>query len=90
MIKVNKVKLQTVEHFDPEGNSLGFLNVIESTDLRAQIIDHKADGYSLEYNGEKFLIDSDGYIKHNPQSLYDQFDKALNRLLNARNGRSLI
>jgi hypothetical protein len=30
MIKVNKYEVQTVEHFDHNGNSLGFLNEQEN------------------------------------------------------------
>lgn len=36
MIKVNKYESQTVEHFDNNGNSLGFLNEWENADLRCQ------------------------------------------------------
>jgi hypothetical protein len=41
MIVANKITPQTVEHFDPSGNSLGFLTDLENLELRCQIAENK-------------------------------------------------
>ena len=81
MIKVNKIEPQTVEHFDPEGNSLGFLNEYENTDLRVQIAEQKVLGYYLMFNGKKFDINIEGRIKAWPDDLYGVMDKLLCRII---------
>lgn len=45
MIQVKKIKHNVAEHFDPNGNSLGFLNELEHLDLRIQIAEHNVAGY---------------------------------------------
>lgn len=84
MIKVNKYKVQTVEHFDDNENSLGFLNEHESTDLRCQIAAHQADGYYLVFNGIKIPIQHDGRIENWPKGLYDTNQILLSRLFIAQ------
>jgi hypothetical protein len=71
MIKVKKYEVQTVEHFDPDGNSLGFLNEYENADLRCQIAEEKASGYYLMFNGLKIPIEPDGKIINRETGLYD-------------------
>ena len=80
MIKINKIEPQVVEHFNPNGESLGFLNELESTDLRCQIAEHKVEGYYLMFNNEKIPITSNGRINIWPDMLYDQTEKQLTRL----------
>ncbi len=53
MIKINEYKEQRVEHFDNNGNSLGFLNEFESLDLRCQIAEQNVSDYYLMFNGKK-------------------------------------
>lgn len=71
MIKVNKYEPQTVEHFDPDDNSLGFLNELENLDLMCQIAEEKAEGYYLIFNDEKVFIRSNGKLDRWPIDLYD-------------------
>jgi hypothetical protein len=62
MIKINKYEIQTVEHFDNNGNSLGFLNEYENVDLWSQIAEQKLSGYYLMFNDMKIQIESNGKI----------------------------
>ena len=50
MIQVKKIIPEIHEHFDPDGNSLGFLNEYESLDLRVQIADFNTSGYKIKIN----------------------------------------
>lgn len=86
MIKVKKFEVQTVEHFDPNGNSLGFLNEHESTDLRGQIAEEKAIGYYLTFNGKRIEIQPDGRIKWDDweRGLYDTNEILLARIFKAQ------
>lgn len=84
MIKVNKYKVQTVEHFDNNGNSLGFLNEWENADLRCQIAEEKVSGYYLMFNGLKISIDSNGKITNWENGLYDTNEILLSRLFKAQ------
>lgn len=86
MIKVKKYEVQTVEHFDPNGNSLGFLNEYENADLRGQIAEEKASGYYLMFNGEKIEIQPNGKIKCDDwkNGLYDTNEILLARLFKAQ------
>ncbi len=70
MIKVNKHIPQTVEHFDNQDNSLGFLNEVESLDLRLQIAEQNEEGYYLIFEEQKLMIDNLGQVKSYPQGLY--------------------
>jgi hypothetical protein len=71
MIKVNKYDVQTVEHFDNNGNSLGFLNEQENVDLRCQIAEEKVSGYYLVFENIKIPIDTNGKINDWKIGLYD-------------------
>jgi len=84
MIKVNKYKVQTVEHFDNNGNSLGFLNEWENADLRCQIAEEKASGYYLMFNGLKISIEPNGKISNWENGLYDTNVILLSRLFKAQ------
>jgi len=84
MIKVNKYKVQTVEHFDNNGNSLGFLNEWENADLRCQIAEEKASGYYLMFNGLKISIEPNGKITNWENGLYDTNEILLSRLFKAQ------
>ena len=84
MIQINKYEPQVVEHFDPDENSLGFLNEYENLDLRCQIAENKADGYYLIFNGEKYPIQLDGKILNWPYDLYDTLSVLFSRLFKAQ------
>jgi hypothetical protein len=71
MIKVNKIVPNTVEHFTPEGESLGFLNEYENNDLRLQILKKKAKGYYAVFNGERLDINEEGRMSSWPSGMYD-------------------
>lgn len=80
MIQVKKIQPQTVECFNPEGNSLGFLNEYEFTDLRAQIHTEKNKGYYFIFDGEKCMIDTDGRY-YPPKGLFETISDSLTILL---------
>ena len=71
MIQVNKIIPQVVEHFDPEKNSLGFLNYEESLDLRVQIKKEQISGYFLRFNSVNIPIDKNGTLYEYPNGLYE-------------------
>ena len=71
MIKVKKIEPEAFEHFDSDGNSLGFLNEYENTDLRCQIAEHYIDGYYLMFEGKRYDIMPSGKINNWPHGLYD-------------------
>lgn len=85
MIKINNIEGQIVEHFDNIGNSLGFLNELESTDLRCQIAEENVSGYYLIFNGLKIPIEPNGKIHNWEIGLYDINQNLLARLFNAQN-----
>lgn len=84
MIKVNKIEVQTVEHFDSEGNSLGFLNEFENADLRAQIVEQKAEGYYLVFKDKKIAIETNGKLSDWPAGLYDTNELLIARIFKAQ------
>ena len=84
MIKINRYEPQTVEHFDSENNSLGFLNEQESTDLRCQIAEQKAEGYYLIFNGFNVGINNKGMIHDWKNGLYETNEILLSRLFRAQ------
>lgn len=87
MIKVNKYEVQTVEHFDNNGNSLGFLNEQENIDLRCQIAEEKVSGYFLVFDNTKILIEPNGKINDWKIGLYDTTEKLFTRLFKAQTKR---
>ena len=84
MIKVNKYEVQTVEHFDNNGNSLGFLNEQENLDLRCQIAEEKVSGYFLVFDGLKIGIEPNGTIINWKIGLYDTTENLFARLFKAQ------
>jgi hypothetical protein len=81
MIQVNKIIPQTAELFNPQGESMGFLNEYEFNDIRIQIKKEKAEGYYLIFNDEACVINKDGRLDYWPDGFFDLFDKQLNKLL---------
>lgn len=82
MIAVNKIIPQNWEAFDPENNSLGFLNVFECNDLRIQIATEKVDGYYFKFNDRRIYIKSNGKLDGWPNGFYDMYEYQLRKLLN--------
>jgi hypothetical protein len=84
MVYPNKINVQTVEHFDCNNNSLGFLNEYESCELRCQIAEQKVDGYYLIFKNEKIEILPNGKIINWINGLYDTNEILLSRLFRAQ------
>ena len=72
MIEVKKIVPQVVEHFDPYGNSLGYLNELECLDLRVQIAKNKISGYYLVFEDTNYYIESTGQFEDFPADVYRQ------------------
>ena len=87
MIKVNKYEIQTVEHFDNNGSSLGFLNEWENLDLRCQIAEQKVSGYYIMFNDLKIQIEPNGRMNDWVNGLYDTNEILLARLFKAQKPR---
>lgn len=83
MIKVKKIEFQIVETFDPEGNSLGYLNEYELYDLRAQIAEQNAEGYYFIFGGKEIKIDLNGECEEWPSELFEGRMDSLMRILRA-------
>ena len=90
MIQVNKYTSQVVEHFDPDGKSLGFLSENENLDLRCQIAENRVKGYYLIFKGKRIDIEPNGKIINWACGLYDTTENLLARLFNAQLSRSYI
>ena len=84
MIQINKYEPQVVEHFGPDGNSLGFLNEYENLDLRCQIAEQRAEGYYLVFDEIKYNIQSNGKINPWPHKLYYIQSLLFSRLFKAQ------
>jgi predicted ATPase len=86
MIQVNKIEPPKWEAFDPDGNSLGWLNMFEFYDLKIQIKEHGVEGYYMIFNDEvfknrKIRIDKDGHCDGWPNGFYDLAESQLRKLL---------
>lgn len=81
-IKVNKIEPYTCEAFDPQDNSLGFLNEYEFNDLRIQIRKAEAEGYYMKReDGEICVINSKGKLANWPRGFYDTTEYQLMELI---------
>ena len=70
-IQPKRIKHTYVEHFDPQGNSLGFLNELENIDLRTQIMEADVDGYYMMFNDKRIELPSNGDMSAFPRGMYD-------------------
>ena len=84
MIKVNRIEPQTVECFDNNHKSLGFLNEYEFNDLRCQIAENKVNGYYIRFKNEAYVINSNGKLVNWPNGLFDTMETQLARLFIAQ------
>jgi len=71
MIKINRIEPFTCEAFDPNNNSLGFLNIYEFLDLRLQISKEKVKGYYMKFNNEIIEITINGSISSYPNGFFN-------------------
>jgi hypothetical protein len=83
-IKVSKITPTIVEHFNPEGESLGFLNELESNDLRIQIAELKVEGYYVVFNEKRIEINTLGEMSDWPRGMYDLTMVQFSKLFQAR------
>jgi predicted ATPase len=81
MIIVNKIDPPTVELFDPEGYSMGFVNEYEFNDIRIQIKNTKAEGYHCVFKGELIKIDKNGKVDNWPSGFFDLIESQLIKLI---------
>jgi hypothetical protein len=70
-LEIKKIEPQVVEHFDPEGNSLGFLNEYENIYLRWRVAKESVEGYYLMFEDKKITINTYGKLSDWPYGLYD-------------------
>ena len=68
---VNRITPQTVELFDPQDNSLGFVNEYELGDVRIQIAKYKLSGYYVKFEGRRLRIDHFGTLEDYPNGFFD-------------------
>jgi predicted ATPase len=76
-IKVTVIKPQTVEVFDPNNKSLGFVNEYEFNDLRIQVATENISGYYVLFNGEKIQIEPSGKLFSWPVGFFDTIEQQL-------------
>ena len=82
MIKINKIIPYTCEAFDPNDNSIGYLNEYEFNDLRIQIMKEQAEGYRMiTEDGTICNIDKNGIVDKWPKGFYDLVERQLSELL---------
>lgn len=61
-IRIKVIEPEVIEVFGPDGTSWGKLNETEFLDLRCQIKKFKKSGYYIYYNGDKIMINRDGFL----------------------------
>jgi hypothetical protein len=81
MIKVNPFVVPTRRTFDPDGNSLGYLNIYEFNDLRIQIAKERAEGYYAMFEDKIIMIKSNGSCDCWPNGFFDQYEAQLRELI---------
>lgn len=78
---VEKIEPQTIEAFNPDGTSLGFINLFEFNALRIQCMENKLSGYYMFFNGEKIFINEDGTTDGQPKGFYSMIEDQLRYLV---------
>jgi len=81
LLKPTHIQPQLIEHFYPDGISLGFLNHLEHLDLRIQAREKKVAGYYAKFNGDKIFITENGKLDHRPNGFYTLYDEQLTKLI---------
>jgi len=80
MIKLCRIQIETVEVFNPIGETEGFINEIEFLILLADIREKKETGWKLKYEDELIEIPVEGKIPRR-ECIFHQWDDAIDRLL---------
>jgi len=80
MVKINKIILPEYEVFDPNNNSIGFVNEIDILDLRLQIRENNLEGYYIKFNNIIIRIDNEGGLENYPDGFCDIAENYLNKL----------
>ncbi|MCK9574754.1 MAG: hypothetical protein WC979_03140 [Candidatus Pacearchaeota archaeon] len=80
MLELVKIEVQRVKCYSPLGIFIGWANEYEFNDLRARIAESGAEGYSIEFNGERIPITPVGKIDNWPQGLFDFNEIAISRM----------
>lgn len=70
-VVVKRIEPQTVELFDPQDNSLGFVNEYELGDVKIQIAKHKLSGYYVKFEERKIRIGVQGTLEDYPKGFFD-------------------
>lgn len=82
MIEIRKIEETTADLFK---DGVGFIGTITSDlqlhDVRIQIMEKKAEGYSITWKGCNIEIDSSGMLSCWPVGLFDILDNQVEKLL---------
>jgi len=78
-VKVKKITEQIIEHFNPNGESVGFLTANENLYLRCRIIEFQESGWYLMFDGKKIEISKFGGQDY-PDGLYCTATDLLNEI----------
>ena len=70
-VVVNHITPQTVEFFDPQDNSLGFVNEYTFGDVKVQIAENRLSGYYVKFQDRKLKIDHFGTLEDYPNGFFD-------------------
>ena len=81
MIQINRITPQVVELFNPNDESMGFINLFEFNDIRIQIKKQSVEGYYCLFQNIKCEIDKNGKLKRWPNGFFDLFEKQLMQLI---------
>ena len=78
MVKINKITPPIAELFDPNHNSLGFVeNELELNDVRIQIMNQQLEGYYFKFNNNIIPVYPSGKIDNWVTGFYDQQEQQL-------------
>jgi len=85
ILQVKDIKGNQWELFDPDGNSLGFVNEHQFNDIRIQAKEKKIGGYYCLFKNQeeeiKVVINENGKCNRWPTGFFDQWENALRILI---------
>lgn len=80
MITPEKISSTPLPHYAPDGTHLGDFNDLENLYFRIRIAEERLEGYYiLDQKGERFDIESDGFMPGYPEG-FDQYSDGLIQL----------
>lgn len=82
MIKINRIPQPPVSIYHNDKFIGTCLNENEFHDLRIQIAQQRAEGYTAHFNGHVISINNKGNYNPNPPGFYDMLPKQLRQLIN--------